>query len=55
MFRHILATEHGAVLIHCTAGKDRTGFGSALILSALGVDKGIGVSGLFVVPEVFPH
>lgn len=39
MFRHILAAEDGAVLIHCTAGKDRTGFGSALILSALGVEK----------------
>lgn len=28
-----------AVLIHCTAGKDRTGIGSALILYALGVDE----------------
>ncbi|EEF24748.1 Tyrosine-protein phosphatase precursor, putative [Ricinus communis] len=29
----------GPVLIHCTAGKDRTGFGAAVILSALGVDE----------------
>jgi len=28
-----------AVLFHCTAGKDRTGFGAALILAALGVDR----------------
>ena len=38
MFRHILETENGA-LIHCTAGKDRTGFGSAMILAALGVGR----------------
>lgn len=28
-----------ALLFHCTAGKDRTGIGAALILSALGVDR----------------
>ncbi len=28
-----------ALMFHCTAGKDRTGIGAALILSALGVDK----------------
>jgi len=28
----------GAILFHCTAGKDRTGFASALILKCLGVD-----------------
>jgi len=27
------------VLFHCTAGKDRTGFGAALLLLALGVDR----------------
>jgi protein-tyrosine phosphatase len=34
-----LAAEAGRLplLIHCTAGKDRTGFGSSLILLALGV------------------
>lgn len=30
--------EH-ALLFHCTAGKDRTGIGAALILSALGADR----------------
>jgi protein-tyrosine phosphatase len=38
LFAHLL--ENGAPLvIHCTAGKDRTGFASALILHALGVPE----------------
>ena len=38
MFGHLL--EHDAPLVfHCTAGKDRTGFAAALILSALGVSR----------------
>lgn len=28
-----------ALMFHCTAGKDRTGMGAALVLSALGVDR----------------
>ena len=39
MFRHMMNTRKGITLIHCTAGKDRTGFGSAMILAALGVEK----------------
>jgi protein-tyrosine phosphatase len=39
MFKHILATDNARFLIHCAAGKDRTGFGAALILLALGVPK----------------
>ncbi|MBQ3470952.1 MAG: tyrosine-protein phosphatase [Clostridia bacterium] len=31
--------ENGAVLFHCTQGKDRTGTAAILILSALGVDR----------------
>lgn len=31
--------EEAAVLIHCTAGKDRCGFGCAILLSALDVPK----------------
>jgi len=30
-----------SVLFHCTAGKDRTGFGAALFLSALNVDEAV--------------
>ena len=36
MFR-LLLLEDQQVLIHCASGKDRTGFGSALILDVLGV------------------
>ena len=39
MFRELLALEEGAFLFNCTAGKDRTGFAAALILSALGVPR----------------
>lgn len=37
MFEHILNAPGGATLIHCSAGKDRTGFAAAMILSALDV------------------
>jgi protein-tyrosine phosphatase len=36
---HLLANHDNGVLIHCAAGKDRTGFGAALILAALGVPE----------------
>ena len=35
----LVLDEPGAVLIHCAAGKDRTGFGAAVILAALGVSE----------------
>lgn len=38
-FEHLLASEKGSVLWHCTQGKDRTGVGTMLLLSALGVSK----------------
>lgn len=38
LFETLLRAD-GATLFHCTAGKDRTGLGSALILSALGVPE----------------
>ncbi|KGL38143.1 protein tyrosine phosphatase [Listeria newyorkensis] len=38
-FQELLNNKEGAVLWHCTAGKDRTGFGTALVLAALGVDQ----------------
>ena len=34
-----MLAEDRAVLIHCTAGKDRTGFVSALLLAILGVER----------------
>ena len=36
--KHLLAHSTPQVF-HCTAGKDRTGFAAALLLSALGVDR----------------
>lgn len=38
-FFEILLNAEGAVLWHCTYGKDRTGVAAALILYALGVDE----------------
>lgn len=40
-FHILLENQEGAVLYHCTAGKDRVGTGTALLLSALGVDRNI--------------
>ena len=37
-FQH-LVEEPTPVVFHCTAGKDRTGFAAALLLSALGADR----------------
>lgn len=37
LFALILERDRLPLLLHCSAGKDRTGFGSALLLSALGV------------------
>jgi protein-tyrosine phosphatase len=34
-----LATTPGSVVYHCTAGKDRTGWASAVLLTALGVPR----------------
>lgn len=38
-FDLLLAHEDGAILWHCTGGKDRTGISSILLLSILGVDR----------------
>lgn len=39
MFSEILDVEDARFLVHCAAGKDRTGFAAALILLALGVSR----------------
>ncbi|SDS32936.1 tyrosine-protein phosphatase [Bradyrhizobium canariense] len=40
LFAHLLG-DHAPLVIHCTAGKDRTGFACALILHALGVAEDV--------------
>jgi protein-tyrosine phosphatase len=37
LFAHLQRQESVPLLFHCSAGKDRTGFGAALLLTALGV------------------
>ncbi|MGP0061261.1 MAG: tyrosine-protein phosphatase [Beijerinckiaceae bacterium] len=39
MFERVEAAGGRPVLIHCTSGKDRTGYGAALILLALGASR----------------
>jgi protein-tyrosine phosphatase len=37
LFQHLSDGQHRPLVFHCTAGKDRTGFASALLLTLLGV------------------
>lgn len=39
IFDTLLNQEEGAILLHCTVGKDRSGIVAAIILLALGIDK----------------
>jgi protein-tyrosine phosphatase len=39
MFREILDQDDARFLVHCAAGKDRTGFAAAIMLLALGVPR----------------
>jgi protein-tyrosine phosphatase len=39
LFEHLLDPAHLPMVIHCHAGKDRTGFICAVILAALGVER----------------
>src|SRR3546814_16463909 len=39
VIRALLDTDGSAILIHCTAGKDRTGFVAALLLHAWGIRR----------------
>mgnify|MGYP000887677793 CR=1 FL=1 len=38
-FRILMKEDNAPLLFHCSAGKDRTGFGAALFLASLGVDR----------------
>ncbi len=39
MFKELFNPQLSGFLVHCSAGKDRTGFGAGVILLALGVDR----------------
>ena len=39
MFQRLVREENLPTVVHCTAGKDRTGFASALVLLALGIPE----------------
>lgn len=41
LFRHLLARGGQPLLVHCAAGKDRTGFMVAMVLAALGVPRDV--------------
>ncbi|MBW2694575.1 MAG: tyrosine-protein phosphatase, partial [Deltaproteobacteria bacterium] len=41
MFQRLVREENLPTVVHCTAGKDRTGFASAVVLLALGVSEEI--------------
>jgi protein-tyrosine phosphatase len=54
MFDLLLGTEGGAFLFHCSAGKDRTGFAAALILSALDVPRDIIIEDYLLTAQYYP-
>jgi protein-tyrosine phosphatase len=39
LITELAAPEHRPAVVHCTAGKDRTGIAAALLLEVLGVDR----------------
>lgn len=51
--RSIIECEDGAVYWHCTQGKDRTGLGSAFLLSALGADRKLVMQDYFISYEFY--
>lgn len=59
-FFDLVATQNKGVLFHCSAGKDRTGFAAAMLLSALGVSyeqimKDYLLTRHYFIPEQFYH
>ncbi len=52
VFHTLAEAEDAAFLVHCSAGKDRTGFAVALILRALGVPEDVVMSDYLITNEV---
>lgn len=56
MFKEILEQGSARILVHCAAGKDRTGFAAAMILLALGVSRDVVMQDYMLTAEFFsPH
>ena len=56
MFSEILEAESARLLVHCAAGKDRTGFAAAMILLALGVPREVVMHDYMLTADFFsPH
>ncbi len=56
MFKEILSTDNARFLVHCAAGKDRTGFAAAIILLALGVSREVVMRDYMLTRRFFlPH
>lgn len=56
MFKEILAVDNARFLVHCAAGKDRTGFAAAIFLMALGVSRDVVMRDYMLTGRFFlPH
>ena len=53
VFSHLLTIDE-PLLIHCSAGKDRTGVGAALVLMALGVDRDTIMADYLLTGQFYP-
>ncbi len=53
VFREVLELDAGRFLVHCSAGKDRTGFAAALMLLALGVPREVVMQDYLLTAEYF--
>jgi protein-tyrosine phosphatase len=56
LFQHLLHDD-SPLVFHCTAGKDRTGFAAALVLSALGVERAVVMKDYLLTNDLYraPH
>jgi protein-tyrosine phosphatase len=54
-FTALLDLEDGGFLVHCSAGKDRTGFACALILHALGVPEDVVLEDYLLTNELMDY
>ncbi|WP_320838151.1 tyrosine-protein phosphatase [Zhongshania sp.] len=54
MFELLLNIDDGAFMFHCSAGKDRTGFAAALILSALDVPRDVVMEDYLLTSQYYP-